>query len=399
MKFITLFITSLFFSSLALANSLESKVDALANELANLKEQLNGTSSQTDGNTHFGMGESASKVYFSKSPLSIGGYGEVVVQNIQGENGDTADALRFVPYFGYRFSDSIILNAEIEIEHADEIFLEFGYLDFLIHEQFNVRAGLVLVPLGITNVKHEPTLFPSVNRAEIEKNIIPTTLRENGAFVYGRVSGFEYHLGVVNSFDAANFSDSSWIRGGRQKGSQAKANDWATVARLDWVGLQNLTFGGSFYTGKASHDTAALGDAKVTLWDAHLLWAYKALQLKALFVEGQLDDADLVSSATGKTVGEKTQGYYVEAQYNILPLIKPESTQKVNVFARFEDYDTHKEVATGFTKSAALARQRTVVGFNYLPHSNVILKTNWVFRDNDAGGEADLWELGLGYIF
>ena len=400
MRLLVSIFTILFLGNAAMAQSLEEKVDALANELASLKEQMTLPNLESNDQTYSGLGVSASKVYFSKSPLSIGGYGEVVVQNIQGESGDTADALRFVPYIGYRFTDKIILNAEIEIEHADEIFLEFGYLDFLLSPEFNVRAGVVLAPIGITNQRHEPTLFPTVNRAEVETNIIPTTLRENGALFYGTVGDFDYHVGIMNSLDASNFGDSSWVRSGRQKASQAKANDWSGIARLDWSGLNGLTLGASIFSGKASHDTAALGSATLTIWDIHLVYAWKALQIKALYVDGSLSDADLVSTATGNTVGSEAKGYYIESQYNIMRHIKPESTKQVNVFFRHEQYNTHEEVETGFTADAALDRKRTYVGFNYYPHSNVVLKTNWAFRSNESSvSESDLFELGLGYIF
>lgn len=45
---------------------------------------------------------------------------------------------RFIPYIGYKFTDSIILNAEIEFEHGantergGEVTVEFLYLDFLL---------------------------------------------------------------------------------------------------------------------------------------------------------------------------------------------------------------------------------------------------------------------------
>ena len=40
------------------------------------------------------------------------------------------------------------------------------------------------------------------------------------------------------------------MRGGRQKGSQAKADDLAAVLRLDWNGVDGLWLGGSVYLGR-----------------------------------------------------------------------------------------------------------------------------------------------------
>ena len=158
---------------------LEEKIEALTNEIANMKEKmaLPAAAEKSFG----GMGLGASKVYFSQSPLSIGGYGELIVQNTQGEGVDKTDALRLIPYIGYRFNDWIIFNSEIEFEHsgifgksrtatdsggdtvkvtepAGEVVVEFAYLDFLVAKNLNVRVGHVLLPFGITNLQHDLAL-------------------------------------------------------------------------------------------------------------------------------------------------------------------------------------------------------------------------------------------------
>ena len=47
-----------------------------------------------------------------------------------------------------------------------EIELEQAYLDFLIDRRFNVRAGQILVPVGLINERHEPPVFHGVQRPE-----------------------------------------------------------------------------------------------------------------------------------------------------------------------------------------------------------------------------------------
>ena len=383
------------------AQTTDEKLEALIEEFADLKAQLSVKESEDVvlGQQHHGMGTSASKVYFSKSALSIGGYGEVIFENIQGETGDTADALRFVPYIGYRFSDKIILNAEIEIEHADEIFMEFAYVDFLLDERLNIRTGLVLIPFGITNLQHEPTLFPSVSRPEIEQNIIPTTWRENGGHVYGKWSDIYYSLGLVNGFDAASFSSSSWVRGGRQKGSQAKADNWASIARIGWKGYLGLDIGFSGYSGRASQDAVNVGDARVNLWEGHAVYETHNMKFKALYVEGSLSDSARVSASNGNVVGSRVKGYYLEGQYNFLPLITPETKQSMHAFIRYSEYDTHDEVDPTLVRDQTLNRTRTTVGLTYNPDPRVVVKADWKFRKNKVANESDILGLGVGYIF
>jgi hypothetical protein len=96
----------------AQAASLEERVKTLEEQNSVLTEEVLAT--QTGGFTlvdteksYSGLGPAASKVYFSKNPLSIGGYGEVYYANP--DNGDDyADVYRFITYFGYKFNDWIL---------------------------------------------------------------------------------------------------------------------------------------------------------------------------------------------------------------------------------------------------------------------------------------------------
>ena len=63
--------------------------------------------------------------------------------------------------------DRIRFVSRLEVEHAiveggedkGELELEQAYLDFLIDRRFNIRAGQLLVPVGIINERHEPPTF------------------------------------------------------------------------------------------------------------------------------------------------------------------------------------------------------------------------------------------------
>ena len=91
------------------------------------------------------------------------------------------DALRLVLYTGYKFNDRIVFNSEIEFEHGGysdehtegEAKVEFAYLDFLINKAFNVRAGMMLVPMGFINELHEPPAFLGARRPQVERTHHP----------------------------------------------------------------------------------------------------------------------------------------------------------------------------------------------------------------------------------
>ena len=174
--------------------------------------------------------------------MSIAGYGEMLYENYAS---DKHDAVRLPPrrilYAGYRFNDKFLFNSEIEVEHAKEIFVEFAYVDYLATENFGLRAGMLLIPMGLVNEFHEPTVFIGAERPVTEQSIIPATWRENGGgfyFAHDLVSARAY---VVNGFNGSAFS-SSGVRGGRQKGGKAKAGNLAITGRIDMTPTPGVFF-------------------------------------------------------------------------------------------------------------------------------------------------------------
>ena len=98
----------------------------------------------------------------------ISGYMDFHYNNPQNED-PILDFHRFVLLFSHSFSDRIRFVAELELEHVvvsdetdGELELEQAYVDFLISRRFNVRAGMVLAPVGIINERHEPPVFHGV---------------------------------------------------------------------------------------------------------------------------------------------------------------------------------------------------------------------------------------------
>jgi len=96
---------------------LQEMSQTLIDETSDLKTGFNYTTVD-DSKSYSGLGAAASKVYYSKSPLSVGGYGEMYFNSKDYNNTTNSEVniKRFITYFGYKFSDNIILNTEIEYE-------------------------------------------------------------------------------------------------------------------------------------------------------------------------------------------------------------------------------------------------------------------------------------------
>ena len=425
-------------STEAKLEELERKIEILTEELRKIKEGGGGggggpLSSYTapvgtpkDASVVSGGGSEApgaAKVYTGKSQsLSIGGYGEFNYKKAVADDkgvDDEFDMLRFVTYFGYKFSDRIILNSEIEFEHAStggngEVSVEQAYLDYLVNKHVNLRAGLLLVPMGFVNELHEPPFFHGNDRPAVERQIIPSTWRQNGVGIYGElVPGLRYKTYVVTSLLASDFSSSN-IRGGRQKGSEEIANDFSWVGRLDWNPTPGLDLGTSIYLGNQgqSQDIATTFDidgnptaftkvdAFMQMYEAHLQWRYHGVEARLLGVYTDLDDADVLSVGAQETIAENMLGWYAELAYDIAPIVIPDSgVQYLAPWIRYSKYDTQFDVPSGFVSDQTKDRNAWEAGLSYKPIPNVVLKLDYRHQDARSGDQPDEVRAGAGFVF
>lgn len=397
------------------ASTLEERVKALEEQNSVLTEEVLAT--QTGGFTlvdtqksYNGMGPAASKVYFSKNPLSIGGYGEMFYANPEGKD-DYADVYRFITYFGYKFNDWIVLNTEIEFEHganADnggEVVLEFMYLDFLLSQEANLRLGHVLVPMGLVNLRHEPTLFNTVQRPDIEKYLLPSTWHENGALLYGRFdnANIDYTAGVINALNVNNTNtmepNGSWIRSARLGSSKNASFEPAFVGRVDYTGINGLMVGASVYYGDGSNlkdpkPEDAIQDVSglnTTIYDIHATYDNGPFSAYGLYTQTKLDGAEKL----GDTAAEKASGYYANASYDLSSLVGLE--YKLPVFAQYENYNPVEKSVDGLNEDE-FQTDIVTIGFNIFPADQVVLKADYAWKEVNHV-DSNTFSFGLGFIF
>lgn len=391
--------------------TLERKTDVLTQEVEKLRTNLT-IPDEVQYKSAYGLGPAASKVYQVGKGLSIGGYGEANYQARVGDKGsskDNADFERMVLYAGYKFTDNILFNSELEFEHGStekggSVSVEFAALDFFIDPMANVRAGMVLMPMGFVNLIHEPPFYFGNNRPEVERQILPSTWRDVGVGLFGEVlPNLTYTTYVVNGLDAANFN-ADGIRSGRQQGSQATAENLAFVGRLDYAPsvVPGLSFGGSAYAGNSGQNQPFAGkkaDAFTQLYEGHVQWKYRGLEFRTLGSWGHIDDAGVLSAAKGQTIGEENYGWYSEAGYDILPLLNANTTQYLAPFFRYEQLDTIARAPVGFSDDEAKNKKIYQFGLQYKPIPNVVIKADYRNFMAKKGSLPDDFNLGFGFIF
>lgn len=397
--------------------NLEHKTDVLSKEVEKLRTNLT-IPDEVQYKSAYGLGPAASKVYQVGKGLSIGGYGEANYQATVGDErtkNDNADFERMVLYAGYKFTDSILFNSELEFEHGSterggSVSVEFAALDFFIDPMANVRAGMVLMPMGFVNLIHEPPFYFGNNRPEVERQILPSTWRDIGVGLFGEVlPNLTYTTYVVNGLNAANFT-ADGIRSGRQQGSQARAEDLAFVGRLDYAPsiVPGLAFGGSAYLGNSGQNQTFVNqitkarqnvNAFTQLYEGHVQWKYRGLEFRTLGSWGHIDDAGVLSAARGQTIGEENYGWYSELGYDVLPLLMPNTTQYLAPFFRYEQLDTIASAPVGFSDDETRSKQIYQFGLQYKPIPNVVIKADYRNFTAKTGTLPDDFNLGFGFIF
>ena len=320
-------------------------------------------------------------------------------------------------------------NSEIEFEHAStssnfdgqdgSVSVEFAALDFLIHDEINLRGGILLTPLGIVNEQHEPTTFWGVLRPSVERIIIPSTTREGGIGIFGDIDlgtagSLGYRAYLMNSFDSRGFSASN-NRGLRVRGNRARFNDVAFVGRAEYDPYPGIRLGFSTFLGNTGQnenvENAASAfdgdgiDGFFQIYEADLQLQWRGFDLRTLIAYTALDDARLINANNGfegdASVGENQLGWYIVGAYNLLSDINLSSKylQHLDVFARYEWYDTQLNVPSGFMSNDANERQEYTFGLNYKPLPNVVVKGDIQWFDNSAADAKRQINFGLGYVY
>jgi len=348
-----------------------------------------------------------------RDPLAgfkFGGYGEIHA-NFE-ENGESMfDLHRLVMYVGYDFSDWIILTSETEVEHAfvtggagGEIAVEQLFVDFLLTDAFNIRLGRMLAPIGIVNQTHEPTTFFGVERPDVDKYIIPTTWSVDGAGIFGApCEWLHYQASLVGGLDGSQFSADEGIRDGRIK-ERSGLNHPALTGRIDlYPSVElDLRLGLSGYIGgtdNANKGVASGADNDFTMYSADFEYLVSCFQFRGVVAMGENSDPQNLTAG----VGEEIFGWYLEGGARVMPdAWKTGKLEEADIipFVRYEKFDTQHKVPAAVVKDGANERSAITVGVNIPVTPQLVLKTDYQFRDNEGTSDPEnLFNLGMGWAF
>jgi hypothetical protein len=367
---------------LAITSARVEETDQKVEVAGDMIEQVSASAASTD--------------YGRFGQTRIGGYGELHYNNLDSKQ--EIDFHRFVLSFNHDFNDNIHFVSEVELEHAvsgegenGEVELEQAYLNFTLGDQMASRAGVFLMPVGILNQTHEPNTFYGVERNPVETYIIPTSWWEGGMDLHGELApGFSYDLAVTSGLDVPQSGNNAYlIRSGRQKVSEARANDPAYTAMLRWTGLPGVELAVSGqYQADVTQGQQGIG---ATLLEGHAEIRKGPFGLRALYARWDLEDSDVIDASDPAAVGrDQQEGWYVEPSvrgslWNI--------PGEFGAFARYNVWDNNAG-ASNDTEFRQLN-----VGVNYWPVPDVVFKFDVQQQDNQGSDDDNGFNVGLGYAF
>jgi hypothetical protein len=362
-------------------------------EASNAVAQLKATQQQVEATSLAveEIGDSAFNMPAWYTSTSIGGYGELHANFNNGADNEI-DFHRFVLFFNHDFNDWISLFSELELEHSiagedqnGEIELEQAFIRMAWTQQFNTDAGVFLMPVGILNETHEPNTFYGVERNNVEKYVLPSTWWEGGIkSTYRTEGGFTFDGTISSGLDI----EDGYIRGGRQKVSQATNDEAAIAGRVKYTGIAGLEIAASALYQDDLEQTGDL-DYSGLLSTAHIAYTQGGFSLRALYARWDLDGSDLDSEA------KEQYGYYIEPSY------RWELSEKygdLGIYARFSDYEYFRQKDGGLLENKIYE-----FGINYWPTDNVVFKADYQDTSNadqyQKDGIDSVVNLGVGYQF
>lgn len=372
--------------------------------------------------------------------LSVGGYGEVAMSrnfysdhvsrySLADEHKNDPSHGRFdiphaVIYLGYDFGKGWTMGTEIEFEHGGvgmayekedeeggeweqevekggEVELEQFWIQKSFGRWANIKAGHIVVPVGLNNAYHEPLNFFTVYRPEGENTVLPSTWHQTGISFWGRTKGWRYELQFLAGLNSDNFTNTGWINKGPGTPTEGEiATKYGTALRIDNYCIKGLRIGLSGYYGHAignsypNNKDGAESKYKGVVAIGAIDFTYNNYNwiVRGQADYGYLSDAKQLKYFTNRLnglspfhhsafVSKNAFAYGIEAGYNVFSQIEKlrQDNQKLYLFGRYEHYNPYAS-KTKNTSYDYTNVKRMAVGINYYPVKQIVVKAEYSHR-------------------
>ncbi|MDR2622541.1 MAG: hypothetical protein LBC48_08195, partial [Dysgonamonadaceae bacterium] len=193
------------------------------------------------------------------------------------------------------------------------------------------------------------------------------------------------------------FGRQNWIQGGSASPYEFKvANKYAGVLRIDNYSLAGLRMGLSSYFGYSFNNSIQPSSAEkykpikgaVSIGSFDFEYKKRRVIARGYFDYGHLSDSEEISrynkSLTKNSPSPRTNvasdaiATGLEAGYDVFPLLcRKAENRQLFIFGRYEHYDSMYKTVTNITDNEWCGRQRVVIGLNYFPIREVVIKAEY----------------------
>ena len=239
---------------------------------------------------------------------------------------DRIDALRAIVYVGYKFSDRILFNSEIEFEHGStedggSVSVEFAYLDYRavpsVRRSRRPAARADGIPQRAARAADVPRRAPAGDRAADH----PVDLARERHRRLRRTGRLTYRAYLVNGFDATGFT----AGGPPRRPPERRRSDGGELRRRSagWTtpecsGSRSGPRPTSATPGRARRSPRirrrTIG-AQTFIWEGHAEYKARGFDLRAA-PDRHVDDAAEINELNGlsgaSSVGERMLGWYLQ---------------------------------------------------------------------------------------
>ncbi len=270
---------------------------------------------------------------------------------IDGSSNKTARLPQVVFSVTHRPTDWFRMVAAVEADDGTSLAMQQAFFEVAPHPAIGLRAGLMIVPLGLVNLVPEPTSYLTVDRPLTDQLIIPTTWRELGVGIFGEIGpGLRYQGEVLSGLDGSGLSATAPLWGGRGDGSGIAVHDAAVAGRLELADLPpGLVIGGGGYYGGAAAGLAALANLHVGVLEADARYRQFGFDLRVEVARLYIVNSYLVNNYDGllgqDAVPARGRGFYGQAGYDLLRLGGLETKQELVMFAGYENVNPRSEMS------------------------------------------------------
>ena len=357
------------------------------------------------------------KPFLAAPKATIGGYTDIKFGSVTGPTLDNPSRQSFnqermVPFIYADITDRVKFATEIEFERggtnspgpningtgntaSGAIQLEFAQLDYLVTEAVNIRAGILLMPVGKFNLLHDSPLNDFADRPLVDRLVIPSTWFESGAGIYGTLyptsrSKVDYELYVVNGLGGnpgTTITDSSGLRNARGSVSRDNNDGKGVVGRVAFSPMLGIEVAGSSYYGQYTNKNAAgVNNQNSNVGIYAIDWT---LQRGAWELIGEAAWTRITGNQTATAIGPAgMSGYYIQANYHFMPeflkRLAPTHFSEASTFTASLRWDYVDTDTDGRTRTATGGDQRDLqrltLGLNFRPIEDVAFKFNYMFN-------------------